>query len=286
MTNDSKLSWFQRLLGNRSARPDMKKEPKNEQVICVGLMQLISERRCESVTPTCQPDTIERSRPAVEWLFETATAKFAIEHTRIESFPNQIIDGKHFARMLEPLETELTGQLPGHYFLVVNVGAAKAPVSRHDEIRAAIRDWILANCIGLKEEEGLRGTPTGVPFEIALSRDIGGGSSLTVFQGLVDNLADLRFDRIREALDRKCPKLSAEQRAGRITVLALESDDMPLINRRAVSAAVVEALASRTDSPDLIFWVRTSTQPWNTWLLKEGASSYPAVPNDGPFVLR
>jgi hypothetical protein len=43
-----------------------KKEPKNEQAICKSLMQLIGERRGESVTPTEQPDTIERSRPVVE----------------------------------------------------------------------------------------------------------------------------------------------------------------------------------------------------------------------------
>jgi hypothetical protein len=249
-------------------------------------MQLIGERRCESVTPTCQPDTIERSHPAVEWLFETATEKFAIEHTRIESFPNQIVDGKHFARMLEPLEKELAGRLPGDYCLFVNVGAAKAAASEHGAIRTAIRDWILANCASLKEEEGLRGTPTGIPFEIALSRDIGRGSSLIVFQGLGDDLAELRLDRIREALARKCPKLYMEQQAGRTTVLALESDDMPLINQRAIAEAVVQAIASRTDSPDLIYWVRTSTQPWKTWLLKEGASLYPSVPNHGPFVLR
>lgn len=184
-----------------------RKEPKNEQAICKSLMQLIGERRGESVTPTDQPDVNERNKAAVEWLFETATAKFAIEHTRIESFQNQIADGKQFALMLEPLERELDGRLPSFYFLTVGVGQAKAPVSRHAAIRAAITDWILTNCETLKEDEGIKGAPEGVPFEVALSRDVGHGSGLLIFQGLGNNVAELRRDRIREALNRKCPKL-------------------------------------------------------------------------------
>ena len=133
------------------------KEPKNEQAICKGLMQLIGERHGETVTATCQPDTIERNLPAVELLFETPTTKFAIEHTRIESFPNQIVDGKQFAQLLAPLETELEGRLPGFYFLFVDVGEAKVPVSQHGAIRTAVTDWILGHCETLKEQEGIRG---------------------------------------------------------------------------------------------------------------------------------
>lgn len=260
-----------------------RKEPKNEQAICRGLMVLIGERRGEPVTPTDQPDVNERNKPAVEWRFETPTARFAVEHTRIESFQNQIVAGKQFAQMLEPLEQELADRLPGFYFLSVRVGEAKAPVSEHAAIRAVITDWILAHCEALKEEEGVIGTPDGVPFELALSRDLGGGSGLLIFQGLGDNVAELRLDRIRQALDRKCPKLYAEQQAGRVSVLALESDDMPFMQHSKIAEAVVEALASRTDSPDMIYWARTTTRPWMTWLLKERNLLHPKVPKDGPF---
>jgi hypothetical protein len=260
-----------------------RKEPKNEQAICRGLMRLIGERRGESVTPTDQPDVNERNKAAVEWHFETATAQFAIEHTRIESFQNQIADGKQFALMLEPLERELEGGLPGFYFLTVGVGEAKAPVSRHAAIRAAIAGWILTHCETLKENEGIRGTPEGVPFEVALSRDVGHGSGLLIFQGLNNNIAELRRDRIREALSRKCPKLHVEHQAGRVSVLALESDDMPFMQHTTIAKAVVVALASRNDSPELVYWVRTTTRPWVTWLLKEGDVLHPKVPKDGPF---
>jgi hypothetical protein len=95
--------------------------------------------------------------------------------------------------------------------------------------------------------EGVIGTPNSVPFEVALSRDLGGGSGLLILQGFGDNVAELRLERIRQALDRKCPKLYAEQQGGRVSVLVLESDDMPFIQHSKIAEAVVEALALRTD---------------------------------------
>lgn len=72
-----------------------------------------------------------RDRPTVEWVFATPTNKFAIEHTRIESFSNQIGEGELFSKFLGPLETELAGKLPGIFFLFVDIGAAKAPSTEY-----------------------------------------------------------------------------------------------------------------------------------------------------------
>jgi hypothetical protein len=100
----------------------MSKEPRNEQAVC-AVVALLEQRIGEPLTVTSRPDTLERQRPAVELLCETATRKFAVEHTRIESFPTQIADGEIFSSLLEPLEAELAGTLPGHFWLVVAVGA-------------------------------------------------------------------------------------------------------------------------------------------------------------------
>ncbi|WP_308753300.1 hypothetical protein [Candidatus Oleimmundimicrobium sp.] len=120
------------------------KEPKNEQILCEAVVGLIGGWRGESIKKVKLVDTVVRMRPAVELHFETPTARFALEHTRIESFANQIFHGKQFAWLLEPLETDLAGRLPGVFFLIVDVGAATAPVARHVEIRNALSTWIVA----------------------------------------------------------------------------------------------------------------------------------------------
>ena len=53
----------------------------------------------------------------------------------------------------------------------------------------------------------------------------------------------LQRDRIRTALDRKCPKLLQASEGGRVSVLILESDDIALASRRTVASAT--ALGSR-----------------------------------------
>lgn len=269
------------------------KEPKNEQHICRAVMCLIVDRRGERIINAEPVDVVVRDRPAVEWVFETPTARFALEHTRIESFPKQIAEGKRFAHLLEPLEAELTGKLPGAFFLIVDVGAARAPSASHAEVRRALSEWILSNGAALDPEEqtGRQGnceitaTPLGVPFEVTLHRDSNYDSRLFIMQNLTGNRQSLRRDRIREALTRKCPKLLDAQREGRVSVLVLESDDIALANRVAIAEIIVTELAARGDAPDVVIWARTSTQPWKAWLIKEGPDVHPHIRDAGPFVL-
>ncbi|MGH7354596.1 MAG: hypothetical protein ACRELS_08500 [Candidatus Rokuibacteriota bacterium] len=191
------------------------KEPKNEQRICKAVMSLLAHRRGERIISAQPVDAVVRDRAAVEWVFDTPTAKFAVEHTRIEIFSNQIGEGKLFAQLLAPLESELAGKLPGAFFLIVDVGAAKAPSTEHAEIRRILAEWILAKGTELEPEEqsgpdgkcDITERPTGVPFEVTLHRDADYDSRLFIIQNLVEDLQSLQRDRIRTALARKCPKL-------------------------------------------------------------------------------
>lgn len=271
----------------------VKKEPRNEQPICKAVMCLIVERRGERIVKAEPVDTIVRDRPAVEWMFATPSARFALEHTRIESFPRQIGEGKRFAELLGPLETELAGKLPGVFFLIVDVGTAKAPSTQHAELRKALSEWILANggTLDAEEQTGPRGncaiseSPPGVPFEVTLHRDSNYDSRLFIIQNLPGDLESLRRDRIREALNRKCPKLLDAQRGGLVSVLILESDDIALANQAAIAEATIDELAARRDAPDVVIWARTSTRPWKAWLIKEGTDVHPRILAGGPFVL-
>jgi len=257
------------------------------------VMNLVAQRRGEGVISAQQVDIVVRHRPAVEWEFETPTAKFALEHTRIESFPNQIGEGKLFAQLLGPLEAELAGKLPGAFFLSADVGAAKAPITQHAEIQRILAEWILAKGTGLESEEqsGADGKcditekPDGVPFEVTLHRDADYDSRLFIIQNLPGDGENLQRDRIRTALDRKCPKLLQTAKDGRVSILVLESDDIALANRRSIANATIAELSARHDAPDIVVWVRTNTKPWKAWLLKDGITTYPNVSMAGPYML-
>ena len=83
----------------------MATEPRNEERVCKAAKRLIEERDGGPLVDTECPDKTEHRKQAVELLFESPTKRYAIEHTRIESFPQQIADGKAFSCLLEPLET-------------------------------------------------------------------------------------------------------------------------------------------------------------------------------------
>lgn len=269
------------------------KEPKNEQALCKAVIHLIGERRGEPITNAESVDTVVRTRPAVEWRFETPTARFALEHTRIESFPKQIVKGKQFARLLGPLEADLAGRLPGTFFLIADVGAATAPAAQHVQIRTAVAAWIMAHASTLDAEEDagptgncdLTARPADVPFDVTLLREASDGSELFIAQRRPDDLLHLRRDRIREALNRKCPKLLEEQATGRMSILILESDDIALANRMAIVEAAVAELSPRSDAPNIVLWARTSARPWKAWFIKDGSLVHPLIDRAGPFIL-
>jgi hypothetical protein len=90
-----------------------------------------------------------------------------------------------------------------------------------------------------------------------------------------EGLERLRFDRVSEALQRKCRKLAAHKGDRRETVLVLESDDT-LGDRAVIGDVVSEALTGRDDTPDHVFLVETAGRPWYIWTLKEGTDVYPS----------
>ncbi len=262
-----------------------KAEPKNERVICDVIAKFLAQRRGESVVKVEAVDAVVRDRPAVEYIYHTPSTRFAVEHTRIESFPNQIGEGKRFAQLLEPLEAELSGKLPGVFFLTIDIGAATVPAPQQDAVRNALAKWILDNAASLDPEErtgpngncAITATPPGVPFQVTLSRDCDYDSRLFAFQRLVGDRQQLRRASIARSLANKCPKLQVASGDGCVSVLILESDDISLANQVVVSEATVAELAHRNDQPEIIVWVRTSTNPWKGALIKDGRNVYPGV---------
>jgi hypothetical protein len=120
------------------------------------------------------------------------------------------------------------------------------------------------------------GMPEGVPFSVTLHCSGKTSSQLLVSRAVPDDLEALRLQRLREALGRKCPKLSVHKADGRETVLVLESNDIALGNNSVIAKAFVQALGERTDPPDRVFLVETEGRPWYLWTLKEVEDVYPS----------
>ena len=273
-------------------------EPKNEQQACAAALRVLETRRNEPIKIVAQPDQADRQNEAVEIVAVSASSRFVVEHTRIESFPGQIQDGKQFMDLLDALETSLPPKLAaGTYEVIVPVGvAALVPRKRQQAVRDAIEQWVVdtAPTLALGPDDDDRpdtpwsvtAQPVGAPFEVTLQRRPPDDTTV-VFLARFEppDMEAARRQRVRTALDRKCPKLAAAKIAeGALSVLLLESDDIALANRHVVSAAVIAELQSRTDVPDVVLLAETDRGvSWYLWVIKEGAEQYPDLRHPGPY---
>ena len=278
-------------------------EPKNERAVCLGALRFLERRRGERIQISSEPDRVERQQQAVEMVAVSDSARYVIEHTRVESFESQIADGKRFSDLIGSLEHSLVPSLPlGTYEIIVPSLAARSVPGRHAEaVRAALEAWVVDTAAELKlgpdgdfaetdrvDERpwSITAQPPSVPFAVTLQRRPPDDRVVVfVMRFTPPEIEDARRSRIRTALARKCPKLAAaKQHNEALSVLLLESDDIALANRHVISEAVVGELEVRSDGPDFVFLVETDRGlAWQLWVVKDGGRQYPAIEEPGPF---
>jgi ribosomal protein S9 len=168
-------------------KADSVTEPKNERAVCLGALRFLGDRRGEQIQVLEEPDRVERRQQAVEMVAASDSARFVVEHTRVESFEGQIADGKRLDDLLGRLETALPSFLPaGSYDIIIQPHAAgRIRVGQLDNVRLAVAKWILETAPGLKpgpdgdfaetdvvDERpwSITARPPGVPFDVTLQR--------------------------------------------------------------------------------------------------------------------
>jgi hypothetical protein len=120
-------------------------------------------------------------------------------------------------------------------------------------------------------------TVPGVPFPVSLYRFEPVLVSGHHFQltHLVKNGEQQRKDRIREAVERKFPKLAAWKRdANARTILVLEDNDVQLTNQAIVTETYLPLAMGRADRPDGTYLVASCMDPWHAWPILIGDKSY------------
>jgi len=268
----------------------MRRREHEEKVLGAALLY-IGKLTGETLTTFSRPEARERRRKTVDLLAQGSSSKYAIEHTRIESFDGQILDNYQFSDLLGPIPLMVAGFLPAENRFVLSVGTkAVKGVKDPERVRNALITWIHEKAPLLKpgSNRHLPGTyvrefPPDVPFEVSLSRWHSRRKGLTIGRLEPGDLEEQRQMRIRTALAEKCPKLHRAKSGGRVSVLVLESDDLALANCSLVASAVLEELKTRDDVPDQIYLVETEAEPWAVWTIKCGSPVFPDTPASDPL---
>lgn len=255
----------------------------NEKPLCEALIRLLEAKFDVQRSDVTYPED-DHSGPPVDMRLRLGTQRFAIEHTLVEPIPLAIQTGRRFQELTAEIEAALNGSMPGPgtYQLVFPIRPTEGkPPHTHGALRERIIKWVREAGAELHGEcperldrdhrpyghRGVRKTEIdGIP--LLLSRNVHWSESgrhdgaLFLSRSVGEDVEDQRRMRIRTALDKKLPKLTACRAERNVTVLILEYRDIALTNQVLVAQALDAELAGR-GCPDHIFIADTTAD--DTW---------------------
>ena len=276
--------------------------PKNEGKACDAVVRLLEKWTGETRVDIRHPEK-DGDGPPVELRLKIGTQEYAIEHTRIETFENQIRTDVAFKQINDFIKDRVSGLLPepAYYELQVPIYDC-LPGTREKRERALknLVDWIRTNARCLHErnsgrsrltrsphwsDDRIRGKPAGFNCAIELlrwpdatfiRRKPGSLRMKLYCPNYFSDLEDRRIDRLRRTFSKKSPKLQECKKEGARTVLVLESGDA-LTNFNHIGNLLPKLLTECTDAPDEIYLVETGIDLWSVYLIKRDGDHWPTV---------
>lgn len=182
---------------------------------------------------------------------------FAIEHTSIDTLPNQRRDSDWFMQAMGGIEKELTVLLPFRLNIIIEYDA----VSKGQDwsaIRENLKTWIIVESPRLADGRIVLEDVHGIPFRLHVRKasDRPPGIFFARFKPNDDTLSV----RIRKQFDRKAKKLAKYHGSGKTTVLLIENDDIALMNEGIMIDSIKIAYPSGPpNGVDKIWYADTSS---------------------------
>jgi hypothetical protein len=279
----------EKLRARRKAQP--KRKPAlgfNEGKVCDAVVRRLEEREGFQRAGLRWPEE-ENHRFPVELAFTLGDQLYALEHTGIEPFDGHVRMEAQAEKLFAPITSALKDALGTEalfeLWLPVNSLYGRKPAELQT-IQEAIISWAkeTAPTIPKRPFPDYKGNGTGpvkaanVPFDLALFRfepPIVPGKHFEI-RHTVDDVAKLRTERMKAAVDKKFPKLSAwKTNENARSILVLEQNDIQLTNASIVADTYLPLAKARTDRPDETFLVASCMSPtWWMWPILIGDRTY------------
>ncbi|MBI3769738.1 MAG: hypothetical protein HY271_14790 [Deltaproteobacteria bacterium] len=236
----------------------------------------IQQRDGVSLVLTARPDQEERNAPACDALLEGSERRYAIEHTRLDTYEREGLDQARFIRVLDPLHWSFWGRLDDDLQIAVPVHAIPSGCNWRI-ITSKIEEYILGTAWrSLPLDESTRVSLDGVPFPLEVRRTNHGPGGSLFIRRVVSNDRDQRVEAYR-TLQGNAVKFC--QFNGYRIVLVVESDQVAITSRELLFQEFARAATSDNTQPyDDILLIRTGAAPWCIVPLKVGDIQSECVP--------
>jgi len=272
--------------------------PNNEGMVCDAVVRALEKWTRETRADVRLPET-DGIGPPVDLRLKLGEQDYAIEHTRIESFENQIETVIVANRIVRHVRKRIPDPFPGPAYYELQFPIDISPPkrkTRRDRALNGLVEWVRAKERILRERnstqflpvrnphlanDSIRGKPPGFECEFELLH-----WPIVPLMGVRPGTLSFRFirrddpegsraDRLRRAFSEKCPKLEACKAEGARTALVLESSDPGLDSFEFRGDLLPSLLAGCTNAPDEVFLVETCADRWQVWLLKRDEGHWP-----------
>ncbi len=258
-----------------------------EGLICDAVVRFIEENTGHNRTNLRRPE-LEGGPGGVELLFNLEDNQYALEHTKIEPFSNQIKFDVHFCQFIQPVLDKIRNfglPKPGQYYLRLPRDVhVDAKANRLRELQSSLIRWVrnTAQELHTKHPERLSRDicPAGhydektvrldgFPYDITLERSVRWNDP-EKYDGYLfpsrpppENMKDEQCNRIKIAIDKKEEKLTYRKRLGSRTVLVLENNHFALTSCVEIGECLVELLPNQPSWLDELFYMEAAITPWN-----------------------
>jgi len=190
----------------------------------------------------------------------------AIEHTSIDTLPDQRRDSAWYEQVVGHLDREVAPRAGKTLYVVLRYDAVQVGQDWRS-IREALKRWLQTE--GQLLADGRREVRIeGVPFPVDVyQRDVPPRVPPFLSFGRYTREDATLSQRLRALCDRKIGKLARWKDRGKITVLLVESDDLALMNHIKLSEAVREAYPDgKPTGVDQLWYASTAIQPTLSFL--------------------
>ncbi len=254
------------------------------ELCCIrGLLEVISFISESSYYVCGKPDFDNRDTKACDAIAKVGENKFAIEHTRITSIPNQIADHELKRKFFEPLFNELQKMLPPDCYTFIIDSVPKNKNNIWDKWRNEIKEFCLCVVNMLEPDENhpqksIDFVSDFMSFEFTRMKSM--DTKVKITQGRWSH-PDKLTKVLQECLGDFEQKMSKYRPEGYQTILLLELEvnDVSDLSPNNVNEAFFAIKAELTESqiPDHIYLIVTGFLEWTVSKLDTYYENWEAI---------
>lgn len=190
---------------------------------------------------------------------DAVAGEFAIEHTSIDTLPDQRCDDDWFMRVVGPIEEELKGEISFRFNITLKYDAVKKG-QNWGKIRQSLNAFICNQAADLSDGRHVLENVPGLPFSLNITK--ASDRSPGVFFARYPPEDATLAERVRELFDRKAKKLAKYETPETTTVLLVENNDIALMNDAIMLEAIQSAYpTSLPRGVNQVWYADTSVPP-------------------------